>query len=105
MRLELGIRAESVIISGEALVDPADSRYPFVVLRTIVRGVEFQGGSWLVTLQVDDQTLLSRTPPSRLLREGQRVVAHLELWRASWFDPSTGRRLELHCQLSPDAIA
>jgi ABC-type sugar transport system ATPase subunit len=105
VRLELGIRPESVIISGETLVDLNDCRYPFAVLRAIVRGVEFQGGSWLVTLQADGQTLLSRTPWSRLLREGQRVVAHLELWRASWFDPSTGRRLELHCQRSPDAIA
>jgi multiple sugar transport system ATP-binding protein len=105
VRLELGIRAEWVIISGEALVDPADSCYPFVVFPTIVRAAEFQGGSWLVTLQVDGQTLLARTPLRRVLREGQRVVAHLELWRVSWFDPSTGRRLELHCQLSPDAIA
>ena len=105
VRLELGIRPESVIISGETLVDPADCRFPFAVLRALVRAVEFQGGSWLVTLQVDGQTLLARTPPRRVLREGQRVVAYLELWRASWFDPSTGRRLELHCQLSPDAIA
>ncbi len=105
VRLELGIRAESVIISGETLVDPEDPRYPFVVLPAIVRSVEFQGGSWLVTLQPDGQTLRARTPPRRVLREGQRVVAHLELWQASWFDPSTGRRVELHCQLSPDAIA
>jgi ABC-type sugar transport system ATPase subunit len=105
VRLELGIRPGSVVLSGETLVDPADCRYPFAVFPAIVRGVEFQGGSWLVTLQADGQTLLSRTPWSQLLREGQRVVAHLELWRASWFDPSTGRRLELHCQLSPAAIA
>ena len=105
VRLELGIRAEWVIISGEALVGPENPRYPFVVLPTIVRAVEFQGASWLVTLQVDGQTLLARTPPRRVPREGQRVVAHLELSRASWFDPSTGRRLELHCQLSPNAIA
>jgi ABC-type sugar transport system ATPase subunit len=104
-RLELGVRPEGVIVWDETLVDPADSRDPLVVLPAIVRGVEFQGWSWLVTLQIDGQTLLSRTPPHRVLREGQRVVAHLELSRASWFDLSTGRRLELHCQLSPDAIA
>ena len=105
VRLELGIRTESVILSGEALVDPADCLLPVAILPSIVRSVEFQGGSWLVTLQADGQTLLSRTPWSPLLREGQRVVAQLEPWRASWFDPSTGRRLELHCQRSPDAIA
>jgi len=104
-RLELGVRAEGVIVSDETLVDPADSRDPLVVLPAIVRSVEFQGWSWLVKLQIDGQTLLSRTPPHRVLREGQRVVAHLELSRASWFDLSTGQRLELHCQLSPDAIA
>jgi ABC-type sugar transport system ATPase subunit len=104
VRLELGIRPGSVVLSGETLIDPADSRFPFKVLPAIVRGVEFQGGSCLVTLQADGQTLLSRTA-CRPWREGQRVVAHLELSRASWFDPSTGRRLELHCQLSPDAIA
>ncbi|HMF38162.1 MAG TPA: ABC transporter ATP-binding protein [Isosphaeraceae bacterium] len=105
VRLELGVRPGSVILSGETLVDPADCRYPFAVLPAIVRGVEFEGGSWLVTLQADGQTLLSRSPLSRLSREGQRVVAHLELWRASWFDPATGRRVELHCQPSLDAIA
>jgi hypothetical protein len=105
VRLELGIRTESVILSGEALVDPERPRYPLVVFPAIVRAVEFQGWLCLVTLQVDGQTLLARIPPRRVLREGQRVVAHLELSRALWFDPSTGRRLELHCRLSPNAIA
>ena len=104
-RLELGVRPERVIVSGETLVDPTDSRYPLLVLPAIVRGVEFQGNSTLVTLQIGDQTLLSRISPFRGLREDQRVVAHLELSHASWFDPSTGRRLELHCQPAPDAIA
>jgi multiple sugar transport system ATP-binding protein len=105
VRLELGIRTESVILSNQAPVDPQDPRHPLVVFPAIVRAVEFQGWLCLVILQVDGQTVLARVPPRRVLREGQRVVAHLELSRALWFDPSTGRRLELHCQRSPDAIA
>ncbi len=105
VRLELGIRTEGVILSGETLVAPERPRYPLVVFPAIVRTVEFQGWLCLVTLQVDGRTFLARTPPRRVLREGQRVVAHLELSRALWFDPSTGRRVELHCQRSPDSIA
>jgi ABC-type sugar transport system ATPase subunit len=105
LRLQLGIRTECVVLSGETLVDPERPRYPLVMFPAIVRAVEFQGWLCLVTLQVDGQTLLARTPPRRVLREGQRVVVHLELSRALWFDPSTGQRLELHCHLSPDSIA
>ena len=90
-----------MIISGEKLVDPADSRHPFLLLPAIVRRVEFQGHFLLVTLQIDGRILLSLAPAFRKLREDQRVVAHVELWRASWFDPATGRRLELHCQPFP----
>ena len=104
VQLELGIRTEWVGLSDETLVDPESPRTPLVVFPAIVRAVEYQGGSCLVTLQADGQTVLSRTT-CRPWREDQRVVAHLELSRACWFDPSTGRRVELHCQLSPDAIA
>jgi hypothetical protein len=103
--LDLGIRPGAVLLAGETQIDPAAARSPFAVLPAIVLSVEFQGGSWLVTLQADGQTLLSRTSQGRLAREGQRVVAHLDLGRASWFTPSTGRRVELHCQPALDAIA
>jgi hypothetical protein len=93
-----------VVLSGETLVDPAESRYPFMVLPAVVGKVEYQGEYSLVSLHADGQTLVSRSPP-RPFHERQSVVAHLQLCSASWFDASTGRRLELHCQPETDEIA
>jgi ABC-type sugar transport system ATPase subunit len=105
LSLLLGIRTESVNLAGKALVDPQEPCNPQVVFPAIVRGVEYQGWFCLVTLQVDGQRLLAWTPSRRGLREGQRVDARLNLSQAVWFDPSTGQRLELHCQPSADSIA
>ena len=105
LSLLLGIRTESVKLTDGSLVDPQKRGIPLVVLPAIVRGVEYQGWLFLVTLQVDGQRLLAWTPSRRGLQEGQRVNARLDLSQAVWFDPSTGQRLELHCQPSADAIA
>ncbi len=99
--LELGVRAESVKLAGE-------HREPSLPLPAVVKHVEFQGGSWLVVLlalRASAQTLHSRAPSGRELREGEQIVVHLELDRASWFDPSSGVRVPLDCQPHTDAIA
>jgi ABC-type sugar transport system ATPase subunit len=104
-KLELGIRPRWVVLSSEELIDQTDPRSPYVPLPAIVRRVEFQGDSLLVTVEADGRMMTAETAGCRKFREGDRVVALLELGRASWFDPATGRRLELHCQSLSDSIA
>jgi ABC-type sugar transport system ATPase subunit len=104
LRLLLGFRSESVTLAGEAIV-PMVPQDPHFAFPAIIRSVEYQGWLCLSTLQVDGQPLLAWTPSNRVLREGQQVVARVDLSHSLWFDPSTGRRLELHCQYSTDAIA
>lgn len=103
-RLAAGLRPFEVTVSSETLVDPSDSRHPFLPLPAVVRRVELQGYWKLVTLDVDGQTLMSGVPSFHRVREDERVVAHIALWRASWFDPETRLRVELHCQPSAEAI-
>ena len=104
-RLELGIRPPWVIISGEELVAPTDARCPLMPLPAIVRRSEFRGLSQLVTIDIDGRKIVAETTGFWKFPDGQHVVAHLELLRASWFDPATGRRLELDCQPIADSIA
>jgi ABC-type sugar transport system ATPase subunit len=104
-KLELGIRPLWVVLSSEELVDRTDPRYPFIPLPAVVRRVEFQGDSLLLTIEADGRMIMAESAGCRRFREGDRVVAHLEIRRASWFDPATGRRLELHCQPLSDSIA
>ena len=52
LSLLLGIRTESVKLTDGSLVDPQKGGIPLVVLPAIVRGVEYQGWLFLVTLQL-----------------------------------------------------
>jgi multiple sugar transport system ATP-binding protein len=104
-RLELGIRPPWVIISSQEHVDSTDACSPFLPLPAIVRRSEFRGLSQLVTVDVDGQKIVAEAAGLSKFSEGQHVVAHLALLRASWFDPATGRRLELDCQPLADSIA
>ena len=103
--LELGVQFESVIISGETVVDPTDSRHPRFVVPATVRSVLFQGAFQQVVLEVAGQTMAGRAPAHATFAEGEPALAHLDLSGAAWFDPATGHRLELHCQAFPRAIA
>ncbi|MGC8639710.1 MAG: ABC transporter ATP-binding protein [Isosphaeraceae bacterium] len=104
-KLAMGIRPPWVTLLGEESVATADARDACLRLPAVVRRLEFQGLSLLVTLDVDGQKILAETADIRKFHEGQRVVARIELRRASWFDPATDRRLELHCQPFPESIA
>jgi ABC-type sugar transport system ATPase subunit len=102
--LELGIRLESVIISDETVGVPTDSPYPPLVFPGTVRSSIFQGSFRQVVLAVAGQSLAGRAPARATFAEGERALAHLDLSGASWFDPATGQRLELHCHPLPRAI-
>jgi ABC-type sugar transport system ATPase subunit len=104
-RLQLGVRLESIRITEDSPVHVTDSGSPALVLPGTVVNQEYQGHSVLATVRIKDQALLARLRPDATFREGQQVLAHLDLSRASWFDPATGRRIELHCQPRPDQIA
>jgi multiple sugar transport system ATP-binding protein len=92
-RIDLGIRPESITVVDER-TSSAQSHDPPRAFAT-VRQLVFQGDSVLATLSLGATTLVARLPTATNLREGQRVVAQLDLRRASWFDPATGRRREL----------
>jgi ABC-type sugar transport system ATPase subunit len=103
-RLQLGVRLESICITEDAPIHLPDSRTPVLVLPGTLQGLEYQGHSVLATLQMGNQVLLARLRSDATFREGQPVLAHLDLSRASWFDAVSGRRRELHCQSTIDAI-
>jgi ABC-type sugar transport system ATPase subunit len=103
--LELGVRFESTTISDKTVIDPTDSPYPLFVFPATVRSVLFQGSFQQVVLEVAGQKLAGRAPALTTFAEGVRAIVHLDLSGASWFDPTTGKRVELHCQPFPRAIA
>jgi ABC-type sugar transport system ATPase subunit len=93
-RVELGIRAESVELRMSGIgAGPLDDR---AVLSGVIRRVEFQGDSRLVSLDIGGLPVLARSLASSFpaAAEGQRVEVSLDLDRVSWFDPETGRRWE-----------
>ncbi len=92
-RIDLGIRPESITTVDEATASATARNLPRINPR--VRRLEFQGDSLLATLTVGATTLIARLPAATDLREGQRCVIQFELHHASWFDPVTGRRVEL----------
>ena len=77
----LGVRPERVIVSTETLVDPRDPDTPSLVLPAVIRGIEFQGVVQVAKLQDRRADGFVSYLPAPTIREGQRVVAHLELSR------------------------
>lgn len=92
-RMDLGIRPESIAVVDEGTASAQSRDLPRAF--AIVCRLEFQGDTVLATLSLGQTTLVARLPTATNLREGQRVLAQLDLHRASWFDPATGRRREL----------
>ncbi len=91
--IDLGIRPESIAVVDEATAGAPARNLPRT--RATVRRLEFQGDSLLATLSHGTATLVARLPKMTDLREGQHCVVQFDLHHASWFDPATGRRLEL----------
>lgn len=92
-RMDLGIRPESIAVGDESTAGAQAEDQPRAF--ATVRRLEFQGDTVLATLSLGAMTLVARLPATSNLREGQRAVAQFDLRSASWFDPATGRRLEL----------
>ncbi len=95
LRIELGIRPESVTVVDEDEVPSDAPARNGSHTHATVRRLEFQGDSLLATLSLGASALIARLPTATTLREGQRCGVQFDLPRASWFDPATGRRLEL----------
>jgi ABC-type sugar transport system ATPase subunit len=104
-RLDLGVRPEMVSVLDEAVGLQLPSPRPSLRVPAMIQRLEYQGHSILVTLRLGPQVVLARIVPRAELHPGQRVIADLDLSTASWFDPSTGVRLEPDCQPVDNTIA
>jgi multiple sugar transport system ATP-binding protein len=91
--VELGLRPEAIRVweGGRSADDPASS--PTMLAQ--VRRVEFNGAELLATLTLGPHRLVARLPASQSIHDRQRVHIVLDLDRAAWFDPATGRALNL----------
>ncbi len=92
-RIELGLRPEAISVrtygpSSEA--PPSSPTFPAQVLR-----LEFNGPDLLATLALGPHLLVARVPASQPISEREVVQVVLDLDRAVWFDPATGRALNL----------
>ncbi len=90
--VELGLRPEAIRVSegGQSADDPGSSP----TLLAQVRRVEFNGAELLATLTLGPHRLVARLPASQSIHDRQRVHIVLDLERAAWFDPATGRCAE-----------
>jgi multiple sugar transport system ATP-binding protein len=92
-QVELGLRPEAI---GVREADPSDeAARSSPTLPAQVRRVEFNGPELLATLALGPHLLVARLPSSQPIHDRQRVHVVLNLDRAVWFDPATGRALNL----------
>jgi ABC-type sugar transport system ATPase subunit len=91
--VELGLRPEHV-----AVAEPAAARDPGLTWLPgtfqVVSGV-FQGHGSVVTVALGPHALDARLPARAEVRPGASVAVGLDLGRASWFDPESGKALGL----------
>jgi ABC-type sugar transport system ATPase subunit len=92
LRLELGFRPESVLL-GPGQPDLSSS--PGHLRATaVIRRLEYQGSSVLAALNLGGRMILARVEASAApsAQEGQRVDCFVDMSKASWFDPVSGKR-------------
>lgn len=95
-QVELGVRAENVRLATERAGSSA-----FLPLSGSVSRLEVRGHETLAHLDCEGMPLVLRLGAEKALSVGQRVSVRLEVSKASWFDPATGRRLLRTPQESP----
>ncbi|MBX6311933.1 MAG: ATP-binding cassette domain-containing protein [Isosphaeraceae bacterium] len=89
-RIDLGLRPEHLhILAGK--VGPLPSDEPMILGR--VRRLEPLGHETLAELSSGPHTLRIRLDPEGTPQPGERLPLLLDLTRAIWFDPDSGRRL------------
>jgi ABC-type sugar transport system ATPase subunit len=90
-QVELGLRPEAIDVRVDGPAEAIAATSP--TLPAQVRRVEFNGHELLATLALGPHLLVARLPSSRPIPERQGVQVVLDLDRAVWFDPATGRAL------------
>jgi ABC-type sugar transport system ATPase subunit len=91
-QVELGLRPEAIAVRSNGLASEAAPSSP--TLPAQIRRVEFNGHELLATLALGPHLLVARLPSNQPVRERQDVQVVLDLDRAVWFDPATGRALD-----------
>jgi multiple sugar transport system ATP-binding protein len=92
-QVELGLRPEAIRVKEAGPSAEAPTSSP--TLPAQIRRLEFNGAEILATLTLGPHRLVARLPASRSIHDRQRVHVVLDLDRAAWFDPATGRALEV----------
>ncbi len=87
-RVEIGLRPESIAIRREGEDHPERP-----VVEAQVRRLEFNGPEILATLALGPHRLVARFPSEIPVRERETLRIAIDLRRASWFEPETGRAL------------
>ena len=85
--VELGIRPEHVAIVGESQGSPG----PLATIRRL----EPLGHETLTYLDLGPHSLAARLPARQPFRPGDRVRVDLDFGRGSWFDATTGVRIDI----------
>jgi ABC-type sugar transport system ATPase subunit len=86
-QVQLGVRPEAIRIHQEG--DPPAP----VLLDAQVRRLEFQGSEVLATLSLGPHRLVARLPAGMPIQERQHLRLALDLTKAVWFNPDSGRVL------------
>lgn len=87
-RVEIGLRPESIAPRREG-----DGHPEVPVVEAQVRQLEFSGPDVLATLALGPHRLVARFPSGTPIRERETIPIAIDLRRASWFEPETGRAL------------
>ena len=90
-RLDLGLRPEQIAVRPAGRFTPGSD--PPTGPAT-VRRLEPMGHETLAFLEFGPYELTARLPSRTPFRTGERVVAELDFFHASWFDATSGERLE-----------
>jgi ABC-type sugar transport system ATPase subunit len=89
-QLELGMRPEAIGVHGD---DVSHSSASWPTFDAQVRRLEFNGPEVLATLSLGPHRLVARLPAGLPIRDRQHLRIILDLSRAVWFDPESGRVL------------
>ena len=92
-QVELGLRPEAIRVKEAGPSAEAPTSSP--TLPAQIRRLEFNGAEVLATLTLGPHRLVARLPATQAIHDRQRVHVVLDLDRAAWFDPATGRALEI----------
>jgi ABC-type sugar transport system ATPase subunit len=86
--IELGLRPEAISVQDK--LEAAESQ---PTLSAQIRRLDFNGPELLATLAVGPYQLVARLPAGAAIHEKQQVLLSLDLGRATWFEPMSGRAM------------